>query len=196
MGDEAYIGEISIFAGTYSPRNWAFCEGQLMAITQYQSLYAILGTNFGGDGRTTMGLPDLRGRSVVGVGQGTGLSNRYLGQAGGYESVILAENQLPSHTHAAETSVAGTMSGQLKCVTENGTSSNPSGAYIGAHASAFLKSGTVANMNAGAVEVNTSELAATTTLQNTGSGQAHTNMHPWQSLHYIIALDGIFPPRS
>lgn len=196
MGENAYIGDISIFAGTYAPRSWAFCQGQLIAVTQYQALFSILGTNFGGDGRTNFGLPDLRGRSVIGAGSGPGRTPRQIGQAGGYERVSLTTEHMATHTHTAETTVAGTMSGQLKCVTETGTSSNPAGAYISAHAGAFLRSGTVANMNPGSVEVNTGALSATTTVENAGNGQAHENMHPWQVINYIICLDGLFPPRS
>lgn len=143
-----------------------------------------------------MGVPDLRGRSVVEAGAGPGRTPRQIGQYGGYEGVTLTTAHMASHTHTAETTVAGTMSGQLKCVIENGTAPVPSGAYIAAHENAFLRRGTIANMNADAIEVNTSALSATTTVQNAGSGQAHQNMHPWQSLHYIMCLEGIFPSRN
>jgi microcystin-dependent protein len=196
MGDQAYIGEVSIFAGTYAPHNWAFCDGQLLAIANYQALYAIVGTYYGGDGRSTLGLPDLRGRSVVGAGLGPGRTPRQIGEFGGNEGEPLTTANLATHTHPAETTVAGTMSGKLKCVTENGTAPVPSGAYIAAHENAFLRNGTVADMNPGAVEVDTSALSATTTVQNAGNGQPHENMHPWQAINYIICFNGIFPPRS
>lgn len=196
MGADPYLGEVSIFAGNYAPRDWAYCWGQLMQISENTALFSLLGTYYGGDGRVTFGIPDLRGRSVVGSGQGPGRTPRQIGQYGGYEGVTLSTANMAAHTHPAETTVAGTMSGQLKCVTETGTSSNPAGAYISAHAGAFLRSGTVANMNAGGVEVDTGALSATTTVENAGNGQAHENMHPWQAINYIIALQGTYPPRN
>jgi microcystin-dependent protein len=199
MGVDPYIGEVSIFAGNYAPRGWELCWGQLLAINEYTALFSLLGTYYGGDGRTTFGLPDLRGRSVVGAGSGPGLTPRSIGQKAGYERVTLSTANMAVHNHAAETSVAGTMSAQLKCITDPGTSASPSGGYIARHSDtdlAFQRSGTIGNMNADAVEVNTSALSATTTVENAGGGQAHENMHPWQSINYIIALQGIFPPRN
>jgi microcystin-dependent protein len=196
MGVDPYLGEVCLFAGDYAPQNWAYCWGQLLALSEYTALFSLLGTYYGGDGRSTFGVPDLRGRSVVGAGSGPGRTPRSIGQFGGYEGVSLTTANMATHNHQAETTVAGTMSGKLKCVTENGTAPVPSGAYIAAHENAFLRSGTVADMNPGAVEVDTSALSATTTVEAAGSGQAHANMHPWQSLNYIIALEGIYPPRS
>ena len=99
LGYEATLGEISLFGGNYAPRGWALCDGQTLPINQYQSLFSILGTTYGGDGRTTFALPDLRGRTVVHPGQGPGLSNYTLGQRGGTETVTLAESEIPSHQH-------------------------------------------------------------------------------------------------
>jgi microcystin-dependent protein len=96
---DPFIGEIVMFGGNFAPRGWAFCEGQLLPISQYSALFSLLGTNFGGDGRTTFGLPDLRGRSPVHFGQGNGLSNVRIGQEGGSEFRTLSVAELPSHSH-------------------------------------------------------------------------------------------------
>src|SRR3954471_16909667 len=93
------IGEIRLFAGNFAPRNWAFCNGQLMPIAQNTALFSILGTTFGGNGQTTFGLPDFRGRVSVGTGQGTGLTNHDLGEQSGTENVTLSTAQMPAHTH-------------------------------------------------------------------------------------------------
>jgi len=97
--NEGTLGEVTLFAGNFAPRGWAFCHGQLLPINQYQALFSILGTTYGGDGRTTFALPDLRGRVPVGVGYGPGLSDIRLGQKAGYEAVQLTVNQLPAHLH-------------------------------------------------------------------------------------------------
>jgi microcystin-dependent protein len=96
---DEYIGTISLFAGNFAPKNWALCNGQILYIQQNNALFAILGITYGGDGKTTFALPDLRGRVPIGVGQGTGLTNRELGKVGGEEAVTLTTAQIPSHTH-------------------------------------------------------------------------------------------------
>ncbi|MEX1309383.1 MAG: tail fiber protein, partial [Candidatus Sulfomarinibacteraceae bacterium] len=107
-----FIGQIQLFGFNFPPRGWAFCEGQLLAISSNTALFSLLGTTFGGDGRTTFGLPDLRGRSAVGVGNGPGLSSVSWGQRSGAENVTLNVNTLPSHTHsAAVTGLTTTVSG-------------------------------------------------------------------------------------
>ena len=99
------IGEVSIFGGNFAPSGWEFCDGQLLAISQYQSLFSILGTTYGGDGRMTFGLPDLRGRTAIGEGSGPGLTPRPLGQKIGVEAVTLTEGQLPAHNHSLPQSI-------------------------------------------------------------------------------------------
>ena len=96
---EGYLGEVRMFGGNFAPRSWAFCQGQLLAISQFNALFSILGTTFGGDGRTTFGLPDLRGRVAAGVGTGPGLHTMIWGEKGGQENVTLTQLNLPSHTH-------------------------------------------------------------------------------------------------
>ena len=106
---EPFVGEIKMFAGNFAPRNYAFCDGQLLAISQNNALFSLLGTIYGGDGETTFGLPDPRGRVPLHTGQGTGLSSRPLGQRTGAEKVTLTTNQLPSHTHRAASTDAATL---------------------------------------------------------------------------------------
>jgi microcystin-dependent protein len=196
MGVDPYIGEITIFAGNYAPQGWAFCDRRIMQITQYQALFALIGNIYGGDGRTTFALPDLRGRSVLCMGSGAGLTPRTLGQTGGYEKVGLSSTEMPTHNHTAQSAATGTMSAQLNCVAGAGTSSTPKGTFIANNSNAFAKSGTMDTMNSGAVSVTTSDLQITTDVANAGSGASHENMHPFLTLNYIIALEGVFPPRS
>src|SRR5512136_2572601 len=96
---QPYVGEIRMFAGNFAPQGWMFCEGQLLPISQYDALFNLIGTTYGGDGINTFALPDLRGRVIVGPGQGSGLSNYVLGQQGGVETVTLTTNQIPQHSH-------------------------------------------------------------------------------------------------
>jgi microcystin-dependent protein len=103
---EAYLGQIEMFGGSFAPRGWMSCNGALLAIAEYQALFSLLGTTFGGDGQTTFALPDLRGRSPMHWGQGPGLSQRALGGSGGNEQITLTEPQLPSHTHLYTTGAA------------------------------------------------------------------------------------------
>ena len=120
---DGFIGEVKMFAGNFAPRGWAFCEGQELLISQNTALYYILGTTYGGDGRTTYALPDLRSRVAVGPGTGPGLLNYRLGQQGGAENNTLIVNQLPSHTHLATGTVTPNAS------TTQATSDDPTGKY-------------------------------------------------------------------
>ena len=176
---EPFIGQITMFAGNFAPRSWAFCDGQLLAISQNQALFSILGTTYGGDGRTTFGLPDLRGRVAMHPGNGPGLSSRRLGEKSGVENVTLTENQVPSHSHVA-TANAVAPAGDSNDANNNfwaddaGTSS---GTYHAGPANI--------TMNAGAVQI-----------APAGGGQSHANVQPFQCVNYIIAMQGVFPSRS
>lgn len=169
------IGEIRLFAGNFAPRNWAFCNGQLLSIAQNTALFSILGTTYGGNGQTTFALPDLRSRVPVHPGQGPGLSNYVLGQTAGVETVTLTQNQLPSHTHAVNAVANGgnqaAPTGNLPAVESTGTSQN----YSNAAATGQMGP----NM-----------------IGNTGGNQPFTVVQPYQCLNYIIALYGIFPSRN
>lgn len=180
---EGFIGEIRFFAGNFAPRSWAFCEGQLLAISQNSALFSILGTTYGGDGRTTFGLPDLRGRVAVGQGNGPGLNDRPLGQKGGSEHNVLNTTQIPSHTHthavnSSSTAAANTPSGNYPAP----LNVRASGLTIQSSAYGTSTDGT---MNSGML-----------TLGNTGGSQSMNNMMPWISFYYIIALFGTYPSRS
>lgn len=179
---EGTIGEIRLFAGNFAPRNWAYCQGQLLAISSNTALFSILGTTYGGDGRTTFGLPDLRGRVAVGTGRGPGLSERDLGQMGGVESVTLNLTQIPTHTHSATGSVSPL------CTNGQGDETNPGGGYMASSTAGDLyASGHNATMGASPVTV---------TIGNTGGNQSHENMQPFLVLNYIICMYGVFPSRG
>jgi microcystin-dependent protein len=165
-----YLGQITLFAGTFAPRGWAFCDGQLLAISQNTALFSILGTTYGGNGQTTFALPDLRGRVPLGPRQGPGLSNYDLGQTGGQESHTLAINELPAHSHAAELPVASGEETTNRA--ENG---------------APAKGGVYAAADTAGPAV---------TVAPTGGSQPHNNLQPHLALNYIIALQGIFPSRN
>jgi len=170
-----FIGQITLFAGNFAPRGWAFCNGQLLSISQNTALFSILGTTYGGDGRTTFGLPDLRGRVPIHPGQGPGLSNYILGQKAGAERVTLTQNQLPSHNHAVNAVAEGgnqaSPAGNLPAVESTGTSKD----YSDAAATGQMNSGMVGN---------------------TGGNEAFSVVQPYQCVNYIIALQGIYPSRN
>ncbi len=170
---EPFVGEIRMFAGNFAPRGWAFCDGQLLAVTQNDALFSLLGTIYGGDGRTTFGLPDLRGRIPIHAGFGPGLSPRKLGAKAGSESVTLTTNQLPSHSH------------DLRASTDSGSEESPQDNVTGQPTDAIYGIGEpppIVSMNAN-------------TLSTIGGSREHTNLAPFLCINYIIALIGIYPSR-
>ena len=169
---EPFIGEIRMFAGNFAPRNWAFCDGQLLAISQNDALFSLLGTIYGGDGRTTFGLPDLRSRTPIHAGTGPGLSPRRIGERGGVETVTLTTAQLPAHGH-----------GGAVAVDDVANSSSPAGNTLADSSTPVYVPGGADGMNA-------------TSVSAAGGGQAHPNMMPFQAIHFIISLFGIFPSRN
>jgi len=177
---EPFIGEIIMFGGNFAPRGWALCDGQLLAINNNQALFSILGTTYGGDGRTSFGLPDLRGRSPLHPGQGPGLSNRRLGEKGGAETSTLALNHLPSHNHTGDGQV------EISATGNPADSSIPTGNNL-AMAEVYSDQATSTSLAANPASFTTS---------NTGGGQSFENMHPWQAVNFIIALVGVFPSRN
>lgn len=171
---DAYLGEIRLVSFSFAPKGWASCNGQLLNISQNSALFSLLGTTYGGDGTTTFALPDMRGRMAIGAGQGSGLSNRALGESGGEETHTLTVNELPSHSHS------------LSADSTVGTSATPKGSYMAKNAAGIPSYGSNpnANMNSGAIGT-------------TGGSQGFNVMQPYLTLHYIIALQGIFPsPNS
>ncbi|WP_367388449.1 phage tail protein [Lewinella sp. LCG006] len=186
------IGEIRLFAGNFAPRFWAFCEGQLLAISQNQALFSILGTTYGGDGRTTFALPDLRGRAPIGPGTGPGLPNYRLGQRGGTPTVTLNTNEIPSHTHGAVAALSGSIG--IATNTETSNSGEGSGNVLG-EAAANIYNNQPADPAEllGGVQNN---LGVNVQIGATGGNLDHNNMQPYLAVYYIIALQGIFPSRS
>jgi microcystin-dependent protein len=177
---EPFIGQIMIFGGNFAPQGWAFCNGQLLSISQNTALFSLLGTTYGGNGTTTFALPDLRGRAAVGFGQGPGLSNYDLGESTGSETVTLTAGQMPAHSHlvAANDAPANVQS--------------PSGADL------------AQSVDSGRQPVNTYSTPPMTTpvtldpatVQPSGGSQPHANIQPVLAMNYIIALQGIFPSRG
>lgn len=175
---EAFVGEIRIFAGNFAPRNWAFCDGQLLSVSQNDALFSLFGTIYGGDGRTTFGLPDLRGRVPIHMGQGAGLSNRRIGAKSGAERVTLTTNQIPNHNHG----------GVLVATTGAGNTRDPNGkAFASTTDNAYTAAGgrgsTPAPMN-------------TNAFSRVGGSQSHTNLAPTLCVHFIVALFGVYPSRN
>jgi microcystin-dependent protein len=170
---EPFVGEIRMFAGNFAPRGWAFCDGQLLAVSQNDALFSLLGTIYGGDGRTTFGLPDLRGRVPIHAGTGPGLSPRRLGAKGGSEKETLTVNQLPSHTHPFRGS------------TDNGLDPNPQGNHVAASTALQPYSET---------EIADTDLASSA-VSNVGGSRSHSNLMPFLCVNFIMALVGIYPSR-
>jgi microcystin-dependent protein len=178
MATEPFIGEIIIGAFNFAPRNYALCNGQLLPISQNTALFSILGTNYGGNGQTTFGLPNLQGRMAIGAGQGPGLSSYQLGQAGGVPNVTLLTTQMPAHTHLIQGNGG------------DGTQASPVNNFFagpGADRDLYTynagNTGGTVNMNPSAVNIS-------------GGSQPHNNMMPYLALNYCIATAGIFPSRN
>lgn len=181
---EPFLAQIMMFGGNFAPRGWAFCENQLLPINSNQALFSLLGTTYGGDGRTTFSLPDLRGRVPMHSGSGPGLSTHRLGAKGGVENVILNQLQIPSHTHSGSLS---NVTGALEA--GNGKAGTfSSGSYL-ATSNGFTNSGGGGNISGVGV-------SGSVTIGNTGGNLSHTNMQPYQVVSFCIALQGIFPSRS
>lgn len=177
------LGYVTLFGASFAPRSWALCEGQILPINQNQSLYSLLGTQYGGDGRTSFGLPDLRGRAVVGAPGGNGLGNK-----GGLQNVTLAPSELPAHTHDAPEPAS------LPADAVSAPDSAPSGSN--APARGFL-AGLGQDLNLYRPPTTPTSLAgATANVGNAGNSGGHVNEQPYLALHYIIALQGLFPSRN
>jgi microcystin-dependent protein len=200
---EPFIGQIIMFAGNFAPRDWAFCDGELLPISQNQSLYSILGTTYGGDGRTTFGLPDFRGRVPIGQGQGNGLTSRIMGEQIGIEDITLSTAQMPIHSHAAKTTISGSsVTAKLKASSEVGTTNVPLNNYlakpsnIGLQSINMYDSSADIEMASDAIEIDLSAVTANTTTDDTGGNSAHNNIQPSLVMNYIICMNGVYPPRN
>lgn len=172
---EPFLGEIRIFAGNFAPKDWALCNGQIMPISQNTALFSLLGVNFGGNGTTTFGLPDLRDRMPMHWGQGPGLSDRVIGETGGAPTVVLTLAELGTHTHAPNAEPAGTDNAPTAAIWAS--SSNRNNTFV-----------TTTTPNT---------TMAANLIDPAGAAQpaAHPNVQPFLATTYIIALAGIFPQR-
>ena len=172
---DPFVAEIRIFPFNFAPKGWAFCDGQLLPLSQNTALFSLLGTTYGGDGKSTFALPDLQGSAAMHPGQGPGLSLHDLGEIGGSETVTLLESEIPSHAHTLRASV------------DPANAQAPSPAVTLARAS-----------GGNAYSTTTTGLVAMSlsTLATAGGNQPHNNMQPYLTLSFCIALQGVFPPRG
>ena len=179
---EGVLAYVTPFAGNFAPRGWATCQGQILAISTNTALFALLGTNYGGNGQTTFGLPDLQGRAVVGAGQGPGLSPYDLGQVGGSETTTLLATEIPMHSHPIQLGFTP------KCSSVSGNTGDPANTTY-----APLSSG--ANAFSGASNAKMQAFNASVVTGPSGNGLPFSNRNPYLALTYIICLQGVFPSR-
>jgi microcystin-dependent protein len=169
---DPFVAEIRIVPFNFAPRGWAFCDGQILPISQNTALFSLLGTTYGGDGRTSFGLPNLQGRSAIHQGQGPGLSPRFLGESGGSATTSLQTTQIPAHTHALRASATASSGTPGANVALAGTA----GAQVYRTPTALVD-------------------MANAALSPAGGGQPHNNRQPYLGVYHVIALQGIYPPR-
>jgi len=172
---DPFLGEIRMFGGTFAPRNWALCDGQLLSVSQNDALFSLFGTIYGGDGRTTFGLPELRGRVPIHYGSGPGLTPRNIGTKSGAERVTLTTNELPSHPHP------------LQASTDIADEAGPAGNVTAQPSAADLYF---------AADPSPSVALAGNAITNTGGSQQHDNMMPFLCINFIVALAGLYPSRN
>jgi microcystin-dependent protein len=179
---EAFVGEIRLFSGNYAPEGWHICDGTVLSVTDYQVLYSLIGNTYGGTAPTTFAIPDLRSRVALGVGQGTGLTNRALGQTGGTETVQLTQAQMPGHTHTMMASPNGATaqtpgpSLMLAAAVNTGGAPNKDIRYVPS-----------------TVTVGAKLAMGPTAIQSAGNDGSHANIMPSKAMTYIICLAGLYP---
>lgn len=171
---DPFVAEIRIFPFNFAPKSWAFCNGQILPLSQNTALFSLLGTTYGGNGTSNFALPDLQGRAAMHPGEGPGLSLHDLGEAAGSETVTLLETEIPLHSHP------------FNLVGATATSTNPANSY-------FSNS---PQTNASVYTPSISNLKSGSTLSTAGGDQPHNNLQPYLTLNFCIALQGVFPPRS
>ena len=174
---DPFLGEIKMGGWNFAPRGYALCDGQLLPIAQYTALFSLLGTMFGGDGRTTFGLPELRGRVPMHQGTGPGLSPRSMGQKGGEETHTLSIAEMPAHNHSV----------RMAAESRPAATNDPNGNILAAGVDAYR-----ANSPRDDVLMDANALQQ----QTQGGSQSHNNMQPFQVVNYVIALQGLYPSRS
>ncbi len=171
---DPFVAEIRIFPFNFAPRGWAFCDGQLLPLSQNTALFSLLGTTYGGNGKSNFALPDLQGRAAMHPGQGPGLSLHDLGETGGSETVSLLESEIPSHNHALQGS------------NNQSDTPSPAGRFLAHPTTAAYVPASAGNLVAMAPEA----------LAPTGGDQPHNNLQPYLTMYFCIALQGVFPPRT
>lgn len=177
---EGTIASILMFASNFAPQGWALCQGQILSISQNTALFALIGTTYGGNGQTTFGLPDLRGRTTIGVGQGPGLPDFSWGQTGGANTITLNTTHLPAHTHPASVNVACSSNAATSDEAYDAIPASVNNVYTTAN-------GNAAGGNLGGVNV---------TVSPAGGGQPFNNQQPYLGINFVICLFGIFPSRN
>jgi microcystin-dependent protein len=168
---DPFVAEIRIFPFNFAPKGWAWCDGQLLPLSQNTALFSLLGTTYGGNGKSNFALPDLQGRAPMHPGQGPGLSLHDLGETGGSETVTLLESEIPSHSHGVSMSV------------RPGDDLNPAGQALGTGNQAYAAAAALASM-------------APEALAPAGGDAPHNNLQPFLTFYFSIALQGVFPPRT
>ncbi|WDF53912.1 phage tail protein [Mucilaginibacter sp. KACC 22063] len=196
---EGYIGEIRLFAGNFAPYSWNLCAGQLLSVAGNTALFAILGTQYGGNGTSTFGLPDFAGRVAVCTGDGLGLSEYVNGESGGTATVTLLQSQMAAHNHLVnvQQTISGTVS--INALSAGADQFDPTGCMIAGDGTTLLFSnGTPVPMSPKSISASNFTLPAPTVsnVTNVGGGTAHNNLQPYLGLNYIICLMGIFPSRN
>jgi microcystin-dependent protein len=171
---DPFVAEIRIFPFNFAPRGWAWCDGQLLPLSQNTALFSLLGTTYGGNGKSNFALPDLQGRAPMHPGQGPGLSLHDLGETGGSETVTLLESEIPAHSHGTSVSAA------------DGTSQSPAGQKL----ATGIGIGQYAPSNGPLTQLSPNTLAPA------GGDQPHNNLQPYLTFYFCIALQGVFPPRG
>ena len=192
------LGQIIMFAGNFAPSNWAFCQGQILQISEYTALFSILGTTYGGNGRTTFALPDLRGRAPIHSGRAPGLSTYNLGEKGGLEQVVLNIAQMPEHSHT--TGDIASEDQHILLSSAAAVNETPKEGDVPAVAN-FPGSITAQNVKSfgpptNVVNGQTISGNAGLTISNTGGGASHENRQPYLVINYIICIIGDYPPRN
>jgi microcystin-dependent protein len=172
---DPFVAEIRIFPFNFAPRGWAWCDGQLLPLSQNTALFSLLGTTYGGNGKSNFALPDLQGRAPMHPGQGPGLSLHDLGETGGSETVTLLQSEIPSHSHQPAMSV--------RPVDSLNPSDNGTGNGLGTGNGVYIEPGAQTQLNFQA-------------LTPAGGDQPHNNMQPYLTFYFCIALQGVFPPRG
>lgn len=185
-----YLSEIKLFAFNFPPKGWAFCAGQILSIQQNQALFALLGTTYGGNGISTFGLPNLQSRVPISIGQGPGLSFYSLGDQAGVEAVTLDAATLGAHTHAVDPT---TLKATIPCRNDGANQRGPSGGVPAVEATSVTATYSTASPDS---SESTAAIVPAITAGTAGGNQPHTNIQPYLTVNYCIALQGIFPSRS